>query len=171
VPKERFDDILTSEGMSLPRFTAYYENWGIILDTMGICSRMPSSSLWNVKTVAEVYSAATGIEKTPEELLKVAERVNNLGRFLNAREGFTRKDDRFPNHWFKPLKRPDRGTEQVMTDYFDNTKLITREDSEQLLSDYYDEHGWDVKTGNPTKGKLLELGLDKAAAEFDKIPK
>jgi hypothetical protein len=26
-----------------------------------------------------------------------------------------------------------------------------------------------VKTGNPTKEKLLELGLDKAAAEFDKI--
>jgi len=166
VPEERFDQILTAEGMNLPRFTPYYENWAIILDTMGICFRMPSSSLWNVKTAAEVCSAATGIERTPGEMLKIAERVNNLGRFLNAREGFTRKDDRFPNHWFKPLKRPDRGTEQVMTDYFDNTKVITREDSEQLLSEYYDEHGWDVKTGNPTKEKLLELGLDKAAAEL-----
>ena len=58
----------------------------------------------------------------------------------------------------------------VLKDYF-GRKQYTREDSEQLLSDYYDEHGWDVKTGNPTKEKLLELGLDKAAAELESTAK
>ena len=163
------DQIFTPAGFNLPRFTPYYENWATILDTFGICFRMPSSSLWNVKTASEIYSAATGIEKTPEELLKDAERINNLGRFLNAREGFTRKDDRFPNHWFKPLRRPDRGTELVMTDYFDDTKVITREDSEKMLSEYYDEHGWDVDKGVPTKEKLVELGLEEATAELERI--
>jgi aldehyde:ferredoxin oxidoreductase len=168
LPEDKIAKFLTPDGFDLPRLTAHYEYWAAILDTMGICFRMPISSLYNVKTCAELYSAATGIEKTDKELLKDAERAFNLARFLNAREGFSRKDDRFPDSWFKPLKRPDMGIELTLTDYF-GKKHITREDSEQMLSDYYDEHGWDVKTGNPTKEKLLELGLDKAAAEFDKI--
>jgi len=170
LPEDKVDELLTEEGFDVPRVTAYYENFAMMLDMLGICFRMPSSSLYNVKTCAELYSAATGIEKTPEEFLKDAERSFNLSRFLNAREGYTRADDRFPDKWFEPLKRPDMGTELTLKDYFE-TKQYTREDTEQLLTDYYDEHGWDVKTGNPTKEKLLELGLDKAAAEVDKVPK
>jgi aldehyde:ferredoxin oxidoreductase len=34
-----------------------------------------------------------------------------------------------------------------------------------MLSDYYDEHGWDVETGLPTKEKLNELGIRDAAQE------
>jgi len=29
-----------------------------------------------------------------------------------------------------------------------------------LQDDYYDERGWDVELGVPTRKKLLELGLD-----------
>jgi len=29
-----------------------------------------------------------------------------------------------------------------------------------LLDEYYEACGWDIKTGVPTKEKLLELGLD-----------
>jgi len=126
---------------------------------------MQSSALYTVKTVAELYSAATGIEKTPQELLKDTERAVNLARFLNVREGFARKDDKFPDRWFEPLKRPDRDDELVMMDYF-GKKQITREDSENMLSDYYDEHGWDVEKGIPTKEKLIELGLEDAAREM-----
>jgi aldehyde:ferredoxin oxidoreductase len=164
VPEERFDQIVTPEGFDLPRLTPYYENWATILDMMGICFRMQSSSLWNVTAIAGLYSFATGIEKTPQALLKDAERAYNLARFLNGREGFTRSDDRFPERYFEPLKRPDRNSERVLTDYFDKTEL-SRKDTEQMLSDYYDEHGWDVETGLPTKEKLNELGIRDAAQE------
>jgi len=170
LPEDKIEKFLTAEGFDVARVTAHYEYFAMMLDMLGICFRMPSSSLYNVKTCTELYSAATGIEKTPKEFLEDAERAFNLSRFMNAREGYTRKDDRFPDKWFEPLKRPDMGIELEMMDYF-GTKKVNREDSEQLLSDYYDEHGWDVKTGNPTKEKLIELGLDKAAAELDKIPK
>ncbi|MDY7037396.1 MAG: aldehyde ferredoxin oxidoreductase N-terminal domain-containing protein, partial [Thermodesulfobacteriota bacterium] len=95
IPEEKIEQIFTQEGFDLPRLSAHYEYWGCILDMMGICFRMQSSSLWNVRTLAELYSAATGINKTPEELLHDAERAVNLVKFLNAREGFNRKDDRF----------------------------------------------------------------------------
>jgi aldehyde:ferredoxin oxidoreductase len=166
VPEDRFDQIVTEDGFDLPRLVAHYEYWGYILDSMGICFRMQSSSLWNIEKVAELYLAATGVEKSPKELLKDAERALNLSKFLNVREGFGREDDRFPDRWFEPLPRPDRGEELILQDYF-GRKQITREDSEQMLSDYYDEHGWDVEKGIPTKEKLQELGIPEAARELE----
>jgi aldehyde:ferredoxin oxidoreductase len=38
--------------------------------------------------------------------------------------------------------------------------IITAETLEKLKDDYYTYRGWDLKTGNPTKEKLIELGLD-----------
>ena len=163
--KERFDQVLSTEGFDLPRLTAHYEYWATILDLMGICFRMQNSRLYDVANCAELYSAATGIQKSPEELLKDAERAFNLNKMLNLREGFTRKDDGFPERWFEPLKRPDRGTELVMMDYF-GKKHISKDDSEQMLSDYYDEHGWDAETGIPTEEKLVELGLESMAEDL-----
>lgn len=170
VPRDKVDKLFSPEGFDLPRLTAHYENWAGILDLMGICFRMQVSSLHNVETCAELYSAATGIEKTPEELLKDAERSINLAKFLNVREGYTRKDDRFPEKWFAPLKRPDLNDELVLRGYFDD-KQVTRDDVEQMLSDYYDEHGWDVNQGIPTAAKLRELGLEKAAVEMEEMQK
>lgn len=168
VSKEKAEQVLTAEGFDLPRLTVHYEKWASILDLTGICFRMQNSSLYTVETCAELYTAATGIEKTPEELLEDGERACNLSKFLNAREGFSRKDDRFPDRWFEPLKRPDLDQELILKDYFDR-KQVSREDVEQMLNDYYDEHGWDVETGIPTKEKLIELGLKDAAEEIEKI--
>lgn len=45
-------------------------------------------------------------------------------------------------------------------------RRITPEDTEKMLSDYYEEHGWDVGKGIPTKEKLFELGLEEAVADI-----
>jgi aldehyde:ferredoxin oxidoreductase len=85
-------------------------------------------------------------------------------RAANAREGFGRRDDRFPRRWLEPLKQPD-GTETVLMDYF-GTKAVTADDVEGLLDNYYDEKGWDIKTGIPTREKLSELGLESVAGDL-----
>jgi aldehyde:ferredoxin oxidoreductase len=36
------------------------------------------------------------------------------------------------------------------------------------LDDYYDERGWDIKTGIPTEETLLELGLEDVAKDLKK---
>ena len=89
-------------------------------------------------------------------LRKVGERIVNLERAFNVREGFGRKDDGPPRGWFTPPAAGDK--EYPLRDYF-GTASFTREDVETTLDDYYDERGWDKENGAPTPEKLNELGL------------
>ncbi len=89
--------------------------------------------------------------------MKASERAWTIGKLLNAREGFNRKDDKAPEAWFKPLVR--EGREYRITDY-SGTSTLTREDIERFLDDYYDERGYDRQSGLPTQEKLKELGLE-----------
>ena len=116
--------------------------------------------------MAELYSALTGIEMDEVELKRAGERAWNMMKVLNMREGFSRKDDTFPERWFEPLNK---GTDKEIPpmDYF-ATKVLTKEDMEKMLDDYYDERGWDKEKGLPTKEKLTELGLEWVAQDFKK---
>ena len=38
-----------------------------------------------------------------------------------------------------------------------------------LPDDYYDERGWDIRTGIPTRDKLIELGLDYVIKDAEKM--
>jgi len=44
-------------------------------------------------------------------------------------------------------------------------------DYNEFLDDFYDERGWDVEKGIPSKKKLVELGLADVAADLEKIGK
>jgi len=106
----------------------------------------------------ELLTAATGISFTKEKLDKIGERIFNLERAFNVREGFSRKDDTLPIRLLtEPLKEgPAKGH---------SVKL------EPMLDEYYKARGWDVKTGIPTKEKLEELGLKDVAEELEKLGK
>jgi aldehyde:ferredoxin oxidoreductase len=96
-----------------------------------------------------LLTAATGIKEfaNPDYLWSVGERIVNLERMFNVREGFGRRDDAFPLRLTdEPLPSgPSAG--QVF-------------EQEPLLDDYYRVRGWDIETGIPTGTKLKELGLD-----------
>jgi aldehyde:ferredoxin oxidoreductase len=113
-----------------------------------------------IATYKQLLPAATGIEEFSDEeyLLKLGERVYNLERAFNVREGFGRKDDMLPSRFLheSPKSGPVKG--QVF-------------EMEQILDDYYEARGWDKKTGNPTRTKLESLGLKFAADELEKIGK
>ncbi|MBI2955284.1 MAG: hypothetical protein HYY30_13295 [Chloroflexi bacterium] len=155
---------LEPPGANLGRYLAHYENWCTVLNGLGICFRMQSSRLYDAAACAELYTAATGIDVTPTQLVEAAERAYNVYRAVNALHGFGRKDDRFPEKWLKgALRLGER--ELRLTDYF-KTAPVHPNDFERMLDDYYDEKGWDVATGVPTREKLIELGLEKIAADF-----
>jgi aldehyde:ferredoxin oxidoreductase len=42
-------------------------------------------------------------------------------------------------------------------------QMISREDLNTMLDEYYRERGWDEKTGIPTREKLVTLGLEYVA--------
>lgn len=105
------------------------------------------------RNTSNLLEAVTGLELNPEEVERVGERINNLARAFNAREGLGRKDDSLPDRIMtEPLKDgPSKGN------------FISREELDLMLDEYYTARGWDLKTGAPTKEKLEELGIGYAA--------
>lgn len=163
-PPEAVKRIMDSPfGFNVGRFTRYSEDWFAVFDSLGICIRSQNNRFYSADICARLFSTATGIEMDKTALMSAAERVWNLYKALNCREGFTRKDDTPPDKWFEPLNAA--GSEFEMRDYF-QTRKLTREDLKRLLDDYYDERGWDKRTGCPTDEKLRELGLDFAVRDM-----
>ncbi len=108
------------------------------------------------KNTASLMEAVTGLELTPEEIQKIGERINNLARVFNVREGFTRADDTLPERLMtEPLKGG------AAKGHF-----ISREELKQMLDEYYAERGWDIETGIPKREKLEELGLGYVVDEI-----
>jgi aldehyde:ferredoxin oxidoreductase len=101
----------------------------------------------NLKQITPFLHAATGLEvySSSEEVMEIGERVNNLVRLFNIREGLTRDLDTLPKRFFnEPLKDgPSRG------------RVV---ELDQLMDDYYMVRGWDAD-GVPKNTKLKELGL------------
>jgi len=105
---------------------------------------------------ATFMEAVTGLSYTPEEVQRVGERINNLARAFNVREGLGRADDTLPERILtEPIKA---GASKG--------HLISKEDLNRMLDEYYTERGWDVKTGIPTRNKLVELGLEDIAGQL-----
>jgi len=105
---------------------------------------------------ARLLNHITGWNITSEELMTIGERIWNLERCFNLREGFGRKDDSIPDRLFdEPVPS---GPAEGLT--------LNREDFENELSTYYRERGWQEETGIPTSKKLRELGLDDVDNEL-----
>ena len=156
IPEAALKRVVGTTSFNPGRFSRYSEDWYSLFNCLSLCNRAHVNRFYHVKTIAELYSSLTGIILTPAEIMKVSERAWTIGKLLNAREGFTRKDDKAPVAWFQPLIQ--EGKEYHITDYYQTSEL-NRSDIEALLEDYYDERGYDKKSGLPTKEKLKELGL------------
>jgi len=135
------------------RLWAYSQMAYSLLDTLDLCDFCFGT--WPIYTfddVVDLVNAATGWHTNLWELMKVGERRINLMRAFNAREGFTRADDRLPQRLFEPLSGGPTDGQRC------DPQAVT-----SLLEEYYRLMGWDVTTGNPTPTKLRELGLDWVA--------
>jgi aldehyde:ferredoxin oxidoreductase len=108
-----------------------------------------------LRNTAALMEAVTGVSYTAEDIMTVGERINNLARAFNLREGFRRADDTLPERIMtEPLKA---GASQG--------HLISREDLEFMLDEYYQAREWDPN-GIPTRTKLTELGLAYVADQL-----
>jgi len=130
-----------------------FKEYSMLYNMLGLCYFMGILIAVKPSTLAGLFSAATGIEMDKDKLLKAAERVINLERAFNAREGFTRKDDTIPERFLREPAPDGRGKGQVV-----NLKVI--------LDEYYESMGWDKETGLPTVRKLKELGLEDVALQL-----
>jgi aldehyde:ferredoxin oxidoreductase len=146
------------------RYSRLSEDWYSLFNCLSLCNRAQVNRFYHVRTIADLLRAVTGLERSPEQLMEASERAWTVGKLLNVREGFDRRQDRPPEAWFEPLLRG--GEEQRIHDYEGTTEL-TRDDLERLLDDYYDERSYDIRTGLPTRAKLRQLGLEDMATGLD----
>ena len=112
--------------------------------SLGICFfSFVASEAWH-KVLAELYTAVTGVDMSPDEVIIVGERINTLERLFNIREGLTREDDTLPD---KFLKEP-------MTEGPSKGRVVN---IDLMVDEYYEARGW--ANGIPTLEKLKELGI------------
>ena len=136
-------DVTKVKGTMLSQY--YYS----LLDTLTLCAfPWGLGSIFNPRDIEEFVQALTGWQMTFWELMKAGERRVNLMRAFNAREGLKRDDDKLPPRLFEPISR---GVSEG--------KKIDKAAFEDRLSEYYAMMNWDPESGNPSRGKLFELGL------------
>lgn len=132
-----------------------------LTDAIGRCKGAVNSWICAVPLVwkyplldglAKLLTLATGLEFDASRLEKIADRIYTLERAFNVRQGITKKHDWLPQ---KPeVKRTPQGEEEVKKHY-------------EMLTNYYRVHGYDLKTGIPTRERLESLGLKYIADELE----
>jgi len=114
------------------------------LDSSGAC--LFSTFGIGAPELAEMLSAATGVEYSVDDFMKIGERIWNQERLWNLKQGYTTADDTLPERLLKePIKT---GPAKGEINHLD-----------KMLPEYYQLRGWD-ESGVPTKAKLKELALN-----------
>jgi len=116
-----------------------------VFDAVGSCKFMGMALM--AEDIVPVIANATGWKFDVSEFRKTGERIYNLSRAFNIREGCSRADDTLPK----------RLTEEPLSEGPAKGQVVNLE---PLLEAYYEFRGWDKATGRPTAAKLKELGLD-----------
>ncbi len=121
-----------------------------VIDSLILCKFSRGVYYDGLEDMARYYTLATGIKMSAEELQQAGERINNIARLFNIREGKgTRKNDTLPPK-IMTVPIPDKGAAKG--------SCVNQEEFDIGLDDYYEIRGW-TKNGVPTAKKLDELGL------------
>ncbi|MFX1433610.1 MAG: aldehyde ferredoxin oxidoreductase family protein [Promethearchaeota archaeon] len=132
----------------------------------------------HVEWYAKYFSAVTGFKSTPDDLINMSERVYNLQRIFNIRQGkgLRKHDSNFPYRAMGPVtpleyeSRKERYDKQLIELGEDISTKSTKEkikilrqhreeQYEKLQNAVYKERGWNEK-GCPKIEKIRELGID-----------
>ncbi len=121
-----------------------HQNSAAVVDSLVVCKFVNMAVA--EEFFARLLTAVSGVPFTGDDLMEAGERVYNLERIYNLREGFTQADDTLPRRLLdEPMPAgPSAGW---------TVKL------EPMLKEYYQFRGWD-KNGVPTPARLKKLGLE-----------
>ena len=138
------EDRVTNDGKAELAFNS--ENYRAIYNAMQMCIFASPPA----EDIAGMLSHCTGLKSTPQDLLKIGERIIMAKRVMNLRLGATAQDDRLPKHAMRPLTEGPTGGNVP--------------DLDRQLKEYYALRGWDPITGHPSQERLQELGIESLSA-------
>jgi aldehyde:ferredoxin oxidoreductase len=128
--------------------TARGEDFSAVLDSLIWCKFLRKAFDDLYAESATIYEHVTGWPMTADDLRLAGERINNLKKQFNIREGWTPEDDTLPARVLQ---------EKLPTGVAEGTGL-TGDDLEMMVQSYYRARGWDEHGGIP-EAKLRTLGL------------
>ncbi|MCG8509527.1 MAG: aldehyde ferredoxin oxidoreductase family protein [Rhodospirillales bacterium] len=146
------DEVMNSMGLQTAEFKAEIVKTQQDMFCMANCSGLClfATFAMSLEQITPLFHCTTGLDEfaSADHLLEAGERINNLVRLFNLREGLTRGMDSLPGRFLKePLAGgPLKGCVA---------------DVEPLLDTYYKVRGWD-NDGVPAPALLARLGLEGA---------
>jgi aldehyde:ferredoxin oxidoreductase len=137
----------------------WYEDLSFVRDSLGVCLfAVNTKSAIGDTYCARLISAYLGLNFSATDVMEAGERILNLFKAYNVREGLARTDDHFPGRLYQePLKNETS-----------EGPVLSKDEMDELLDCYYELRGWNQETGHPTRGKLQSLGLESVANELSK---
>ena len=130
------------------RITMEGEDFSSVLDSLIWCKFLRKAFDDFYAESADIYEHVTGWPMTPEELKQAGERINNLKKLFNIREGWGRHDDTLPPRVLR---------EELPTGIVEGIGL-TGSDLDMMIGSYYRARGW-TEDGDIPGEKLRELDL------------
>ena len=120
------------------------------INAAGLCWFVIGAAYRHVDDLVESFRTITGWDMTLEELRKTGARIETIKQAFNVREGI-----KTPwKHHDRMLGRPPKKV---------GPRAGATLDPNELTREYYEEMGWDTRTGKPSNQALLDLGLDDVA--------
>ena len=135
--------------------TALVENQVALINSYGVCLfhwMMDPAGYAPEEYYGPAFTDVTGIERTPQELLRDGERICNLEKAFNSRLGLRREHDTVCERWLHEPCPEGMYPGKVAADMFGT-----------VLDEYYEWRGWEVRSGLQTAERLSKLGMDDVA--------
>ena len=144
----------SSEGPVKASIAKLVSEYGVVADALVVCKFHQYVNL-GPDDYAKLLSTATGWDVDGKELLNIGDRIFNLQRAFNVREGIRRKDDMLPERIMQPATSG-------------STKGVGITNYEAMLDEFYKLEEWS-KDGVPSPDKLRRLGLDDVAEYVNRM--
>ena len=109
-----------------------------------VCDFVP----YDLDRFVPLINNITGFNTSVESLMELGEKISNITRLYNIKNGRKRDDDTLPERFFK---------EKHLSGIFKD-KYLTKEVFSRWLEMYYEEREWDNQ-GVPKESKLKKLGI------------
>jgi aldehyde:ferredoxin oxidoreductase len=124
-------------------WTKTLQDAAAVVDSVGMC--LFATRAINIQHITNLFTSATGLDYTQDDMVKAGERIYNIERLFNLKAGIDPSQDTLPKRLLEEPVKQGPGKGMV-------AKLSV------LLPEYYKERGWG-QDGIPTQEKLKELNI------------
>jgi aldehyde:ferredoxin oxidoreductase len=131
------------------RLVAEGEDQEALLDSLVLCKFVRGCFADFYAEAGAMYNAVTGFDVSPDEFRLAGERITNLKKAFNIREGWRREDDTLPS----------RILTDALTDGAAQGVGLSQAELDLMIDGYYRARGW-TSDGLIPQAKLRQLGLD-----------